>query len=71
MYLRKEKINCAYSYVSILIFWNCFAFNCILLFVFVLLFVVFIVLSSIVVLIQSGQFLTCATIEFSERYMHV
>ena len=52
--------------VSILIFWNCFEstdFNCILLFVFL------IILSSIVVWNQNWQFFNCATlIAFSERY---
>jgi hypothetical protein len=47
MYFNDVKRKCPYDYVSILIFWNCLAsteFNCILLFV------VFIVLISIVVL---------------------
>jgi hypothetical protein len=41
-----------------------FVFSCLLLF----LFVVFAILNPIVILIQNGQFLSCATIVLSERY---
>ena len=51
--------------------WKCFQsidFNCILLTV-LLLFAVLIVFSSTVLFTLHGQFVSCATIAFSERYM--
>jgi hypothetical protein len=59
-----SKRKRTYDYDSLVIFWNCFEstdFNSILLFV------VFIALSSVVVLTQIGQFSGCAAITLSER----
>jgi hypothetical protein len=63
--LRNDKRKCTCTYVSILIFWN--VLRVLTLIEIFCLFVV-IVLSSIVILTQNGQFLSCATVAFGERY---